>query len=300
MSPVPNLAIQVPIFWGDRVPETQQLLAFFQRADELGFHSLWVVDRLLHPKNVPHSLTILTYAAACTTRIGLGTAVFLLSLRNPVDVARQTATLDVLAGGRLTLGVSLGGWENEYPAVNAPKEQRIGRLEEGIAVLRKLWTETDVTFHGRYYHLENANVAPKPPRPGGIPLPIGASYSEQGMRRAGRIGDGWIKGPYGSPEEFAYNWRIVQEAAREAGRDPSTLINRKELYVNVDTDRERARGELQQYVDSYWAPTGLKDQELIVGTPQEVARAVRAYGDVGCQTVALELPWPDVEKLGCG
>ena len=64
MSPVPNLAIQVPIFWGDRVPETQQLLSFFQRAEELGFHSLWVIDRLLHPNNVPYSLTILTYAAA--------------------------------------------------------------------------------------------------------------------------------------------------------------------------------------------------------------------------------------------
>ena len=92
MSPVPNVAIQVPIFWGDRVLENQQLLSFFQLADELGFHSLWVVDRLLHPNNAPHSLTILTYAAACTIRIGLGTAVFLLSLRNPVDVARQTAT----------------------------------------------------------------------------------------------------------------------------------------------------------------------------------------------------------------
>ena len=235
MSSKPNLALRLPQFWGDRIPETELLVSFIQRAEELGFHSLWVIERPLHRMNIPDPMTLLTFALANTKRMGLGTGVLLLSLRNPVALAREAATMDVLSGGRLTLGVSMGGWENEYVAFNAPKRQRVGRLEEGIAVLRKLWTEEDVTFHGRYYHLEEANVAPKPSRPGGIPLLIGAS-TVPGMQRAGRLADGWVNGTHNTPEEFARSWQVVKDAAREAGRDPESLINIKWFDVNVHTD----------------------------------------------------------------
>ncbi len=295
MSPRPNLALQIPTYWGEQVPDTEHLLSFCRRADELGFHSLWVTDRPIHKINLPHPLTMLTYTAACTERIGLGTAVFLLSLRQPLEVARQTATLDMLAGGRLTLGVSLGGRDYEYEAMNAPKRQRVGRLEEGMAVLRKLWTETDVTFHGRYYHLEKANVSPKPPRPGGIPLPMGAN-TEPGLQRTGRLADGWLMGQRGTPEQFVSSWQVVQEAALEAGRDPSALTNCKFLYANVDTDRDRGQQELQRYLEAYHGP-GFPMDQTVVGSPQEIAQAVRAFGDAGCQTVALGLPAPDVAKL---
>ena len=299
MSPVPKLALHIPQFWGHRIARTEELVSFFQRAEELGFDSLWVIDRPLHWMHVPEILTLLTYAAACTERIGLGTSVLLLNLRHPLDLARQAATLDALSGGRLTLGVAMGGRGPEYEAMSVPIHQRVGRLEEGMAVLRRLWTETDVTFHGRYYNLENANVSPKPSRPGGIPLPIGAS-TEPGMRRAGRISDGWIAGGHITPEQFAHQWQVVQDAAREAGRDPSKLINLHSLYVNVDSDRERARRELQECLEAYYGGTGFRGDmgdHSVVGTPQDVARAVRAFGDAGAQTVALSLPWPDVAKL---
>ena len=299
MPSKPKLAVHIPQFWGYRVPETQQLATFCRRAEELGFDSLWVVERPLHRINVPEILTMLTFAAACTTRIGLGTAVLLLSLRHPVALARTAATLDVLAGGRLTLGVSLGGQDPEYQAMNMPKNQRVGRLEEGMTVLRKLWTETDVTFHGRYYHMEKANVAPKPPRPGGIPLPMGGN-SPPGLRRVGRISDGWITGSHSTPEGFARSWQAVLDAAREAGRDPSTLTNRKSIWINVDTDRNRARRELKECLETYYSGTSFHtdlDQHAAYGTPQDIARAVLAFGEAGAQTVALGLPWPDVAKL---
>ena len=293
------------MFWWERVPEKALLISFFQRAEELGFHSLWVQDRLLHPISFPDPLILLSLAAGCTERIRLGTAVYLLSLRHPVAVARMAATLDMLSGGRLTLGVSLGGWPesgtipsgiDEYQAMNSPKAQRVGRFEEGMAVLRRLWTETDVTFHGRYYHLEGANVSPKPPQRGGVSLPVGAT-AEPALRRAGRIGDGWIKGGRGSPASFAQSWRVVQEEAERVGRDPSKLTNLKTLYCNVDMDRERAQREVQRYVESYHGPGPAGEALTACGTPHDVMREVQAYGEAGCHTVALGLPWPDVVKL---
>ena len=309
MSPVPNLALEIPNFWRDRVPETRELTSFFQRAEELGFHSLWITDRLFHTINLPHCLTLLTYAAACTSRIELGTAVLLLSLRHPADVARQAATLDVLSGGRLTLGVALGGWGTEYDAMSMPQSQRVGRLEEGMTVLRKLWTETDVTFHGKYYHLEKANVAPKPVRPGGIPLPMGAA-TPLGQQRAGRIADGWITAAHGTPESFERSWNLVQEAARQAGRDPSTLTNRAALYTNLDPDKDRARRDMMAYLSAYYGEGRFAtaderevslfqrlERDTVATTTQEVTQIVRAFGEVGCQTVALHFPWPDVAQL---
>lgn len=293
---MPNIGLQIPVHWWDRVPDTQQLRSFFQRAEELGFHSLWVTERPLHRISIPDPLTLLTFAAACTTRIQLGTAVLLLSLRNAVELARTAATLDVLAGGRLTIGVSLGGHDDEHVAMNAPKRQRVGRLEEGITVLRKLWTETDVTFHGRYYHLERANVAPKPSRPGGIPIAIGTG-SELGLQRTGRMGDGWLAGGPNTPERFARCWQAVQEAAREAGRDPSKLFNQTALYCSVDADRELARRELQTRLDAYYGPGHEINETTPFGTPRDLVPMVHAFADAGCQTVCLGLPRPDVAKL---
>ena len=293
----PKVGVIVPNRWVDQIPEPEELADYFQRVEELGFHSLWITDRPLHRQvSMPNPLIMLTYAAAHTKRVRLGTSVLLLNLRHPVDVARQAATLDKLSGGRLTLGVAPGGREDEYPAMNSPKNERVGRLEEGIAVLRKLWTEEDVTFHGRYYHLEEANVLPKPLQPGGIPIMTAGHASELSFRRAGRLADGWIMGTVGdTPQWFAHGWQVVQEAAQEAGRDPSKLTNAKLLYVNPDEDRDRAQRELDAHLNVYYPY--ILPHAIVIGPPQKIAEAVQAYGEVGCQEVVLFLPWLNLAKL---
>ena len=299
MSPKPKLGLLVSTRYPGPMPRTEELITFFRRAEELGFHSLWVIDRPLHKINLPHPLTILTYAAAVTSKIRLGTAAILLSLRQPVEMARQVATLDALAGGRVTLGVTLGGRPDEYEAMGVPMSQRLGRMVEGITVLKRLWTEEDVTFHGRYFSLEKANIAPKPPQPGGVPIIIGTS-SDVGRRRTGRIADGWVTGGHDTPEGFARSWGIIQEAAQEAGRDPSKLINVKTIYVNVDADKERARRELKEWLASYYGELPFQadaDKYAAFGHPREITQAVLAFGEAGAQTVALGMPWPDVNKL---
>ncbi len=276
------------------MPRTDELTRFCQRADELGFATLWVYDMIFHSVKALDPLTTLSLAAAHTERIGLGVNALLLSIRHPVVVAKAVGTLDALAGGRTVLAVAMGGRDNEYLALNAPKGQRAGRLEEGMRVLRELWSGSNVNFSGRYYTLEDANIDPKPPAY--IPLLIGAS-SVPGMQRAGRIADGWTRGGRGSPEDFARDWQIVTEAAERAGRDPSTLLNSKTLYANVDKDRDVARRELEEHFDAF-RNQGLPElKDCVYGTPSEMVEAIGALGEAGCQEVALGLPWPDSSKL---
>jgi probable F420-dependent oxidoreductase len=295
MPTAPKLGLIIPSNWADGGPPAQELISFFQRADELGFDSLWVIDRLFHQYGMPHPMTMLTYAAAVTQRIGLGTGVVLLSVRHPVDLAQQAATLNALSGERLTLGVSQGGRPNEFQGMSMPIEQRTGRLVEGVSVMRRLWTESDVTFHGRYYHLEGANISPKPTRPGGIPVVWGAS-NEASLRRAGRLSDGWMQGARGTPESYAQAWATVQQAARDAGRDPATLHSSKLLYTNPDSDKNRAARELQHYLSFYYGPN-YPMEHTAVGSANDIASKVRDLGDAGCETVILGLPGPHLAKL---
>lgn len=290
-----KLGLIIPANWGKSEPDLEALLRYCRRADELGFDSLWVIDRLFHQNGVAHPLVMLSFAAAVTSRIGLGTGVVLLSVRHPVEIAQQAATLNALSGGRLTLGVSLGGRDNEYLAANMPQGQRAGRLVEGVEVMRRLWTERDVSFSGRYYQLEGANIAPKPRQPGGIPIIFGAS-TVPSLERAGRLADGWMQGGRGTPEAFAEAWQTVLGAAARAGRDPSLLHSSKLFYVNPGVDAATASRQLERYLALYYGP-GYPMEHTAAGAPEQIAARIAKFGEAGCELMILGLPGPDIDKL---
>ena len=211
------------------------------QAERLGFESLWTGDHILFPKRyrsrypynesgvaplpggtpIAESLTHLAWLAGVTTTIGLGTGVMVLPLRNPVLIAKQLATLDVLCEGRLSLGVGIGWLEEEFEAVGVPFGERGARLEEAIEVARLLWSGELTSFHGKWVTLDQVSIAPRPVRDEGIPVLVGGT-SVAAARRAGRIGDGWISMALG-PEEIGTLLAIVREAALEAGRDPGAI-----------------------------------------------------------------------------
>lgn len=291
----PKLGLILPTNWGTEPPPTRTLMQFSSRAEELGFDSLWIIDRLLHEYGVPHPFVMLSYAAAATERIGLGTGVVLVSVRHPVEVAQAAATLNAMSGERLTLGVSLGGRDNEYVAMNMPKEQRAGRLVEGVRLMRRLWTESNVDFAGRYYQLEGANIEPKPKRAGGIPVVFGA-VTDESLTRAGRMADGWMQGARGTPESFGAAWTKVRDAASEAGRDPAALQSSKLMYVNPVADAETGTEQLQSYLSLYYGPN-YPMENTAVGAPETIAAKVKGFGDAGCDLVMMGLPGPDLGKL---
>jgi probable F420-dependent oxidoreductase len=223
---------------------------FARTAEDCGFESVWAVDRptvpwrpgsaypyddagalpdWFHEIDIAEPFGWLTWVAAHTDRIGLGIGVLVLPLRSPVLVAKQAATLDRLAGGRLMLGVGSGWLRDEFDAVGADFHRRHRTFGESVGALRTLWSEPHATFRGDTVAFADLDVRPRPLR--SIPLHVGGS-SDGAARRAGRYGDGFCP-PDGSPEEVGRLVRIARAAAADAGRDPDAL----DVTVGVaDTD----------------------------------------------------------------
>jgi probable F420-dependent oxidoreductase len=208
-------------------------------AEEHGFSALWAIDHAVLPTGfgpryqeaggawavpddypIADPLTWLAFVAAVSPTLRLGTAVMAAPTRSPVVLAKQAATLDVLAGGRLTLGLGAGWLPEEFEAVGVPIEERMPRLEEAVAVLRTLWHEPVASFEGRFTRFKDVISSPKPPH-GTIPIVMGGR-TPAGARRAGRLADGFF--PTGrDPVELGELFAIARAAAEDAGRDPETL-----------------------------------------------------------------------------
>jgi probable F420-dependent oxidoreductase len=179
-------------------------------------------------------LVLFSYMAAHTTKVDFVPGVIILPQRQTALVAKQAATLDVLSGGRLRLGVGLGWNEVEYTALNEDFHTRGKRLEEQVAVLRRLWTEPLVTYDGRWHHIPDAGLNPLPvQRP--IPIWFGGS-AEAGLRRAARLGDGWLVNQ-GSPATAAPSWATIEAELAAAGRDRAEFgVEARIVYASGDLD----------------------------------------------------------------
>jgi probable F420-dependent oxidoreductase len=296
MATTAKIGLMIPGSFAGAMPPPSAFAAFFQSAEELGFQALWVIDRIFHDLNILDPLTVLTHAAAVTSRVRLGTAVLLFAFRNPVLVAKTAATLDYLSGGRLTLGVSLGGRDSEFASQGIPMRQRVGRLRENLAVMRKLWSEEHVTFHGRYYHLDQVNMEPKPVQKPGIPILMGGSVDAV-LQRSAEEADGWIAGSRGTPETFHQSWQKVQAYARAAGKDPASLESGKLLYIDVGEDRIQCRDNLRAFTHAYYGPQYDVDTTSVFGSPKECAAKIQEFIDAGARNVILAPTGLEVGQL---
>ena len=234
-----KIGLLVPGGFGGAPPSMAEFNDFFRRADELGYDSLWVIDRLFHNINIIDPMTLLACAAAVTDRIRLGTSVLLFVMRNPALVAKTISTIDYLSGGRVTLGISLGGRDNEYEPMGVDVKRRVSRFTEGLEVMRRLWNEDGVTHHGRHFDMDNVSVNPKPVQKPGIPVIFGGT-AEGVFQRTGELADGWVAGGVGNAEGFGQALEKIKGYAQAAGRDPASLDSAKLMYCYVDDDRERA------------------------------------------------------------
>ena len=292
-----KLGILVPGMFGGTVPTLAEFSSFFRRSEELGYDSLWVIDRVFHPgASIIDPMTLLTVAATATERVRLGTAVLLFVLRNPILVAKTTSTLDYLSGGRLTLGISLGGRDNEFEPLGVDVRRRVSRFNEGLEVMRRLWSERDVTHHGRYFSMENVNIDPKPVQQPSIPLIIGGS-ADTALQRAAEQTDGWVAGGAASPEVFAQAWGKVRDYASAAGKNPDSMQSAKLIYTYVDTDRDRAKRTLEEFTHAYYGPQYDVENVCAFGRPEDCAAKLQAYIDAGAQTVMVGPTWPDPEQI---
>jgi alkanesulfonate monooxygenase SsuD/methylene tetrahydromethanopterin reductase-like flavin-dependent oxidoreductase (luciferase family) len=265
---------------------------FFRHVESLGLDAVWAEDRLFHSVNMLDPLMLLAWAAVNTQRIQLGSAVLVLNLRHAAVVARQTSTLQHLAGGRLALGVSLGGRPNEYQSLGIPMAKRVTVFRESLTVLRQLLTGDTVEHHGQFLSLQDATVRPAAQ----VPIYVGGRV-EAALRRAGELGDGWIMGPFGPVRDFQPAWRIVQDAAHAAGRDPTSLVAGRLLYVAIDEQRARAREALRVFLHGYYGTMFDVDQHAIFGPPQEVTARLQEHVEAGITHLMLGVPTLDLVHL---
>lgn len=226
---LPLLGIGLPVAGRWATGETMRRLA--ARADELGYAGLWTFQRLLAPvdgslgpahDSVLDSLVALAHVAACTERIGLGTATICAPFVPPVVLAKATATLDVVSGGRLNVGVGMGWRPAEHLATGVPLERRGDRFEEYLRCLTALWTQDPVEFVGEFYEVPRSRFEPKPLQRPHPPVLVGGS-APAALRRAGRIAQGWIGSSGHDLAGISTSVETVREGARQAGRDPDAL-----------------------------------------------------------------------------
>jgi probable F420-dependent oxidoreductase len=202
--------------WAFPEPEPERFFRYLERAEAAGVDSLWLSERLTSPAMMLEPLSALAMAAARTRTMKFGMSVLIMPARNPVLLARSLATIDFLSGGRMLPAFGLGLEDpREQEAAGIPRAERAARVEEATRLLRRLWTEDEVTHHGRFYHLTGATVRPKP-KQAALPVWFGGR-SDAALRRVGAIGDGWLASAV-SPDEVAVMAPRIREHAAAAGR----------------------------------------------------------------------------------
>src|SRR3989475_7677593 len=233
-------------------PDIDELYRYAQRAEALGFESLWAWDHVIlgvEPSfPILDAVGTLTAIAARTEKIKLGTGVLVLPLRNPTVAAKAIGTLDVISKGRLILGVAAGWYAREFDAVGVPFKQRGRLFERNLDILMRLWTEERATLKVDEFNLREAVMVPRTaqrPRP---PILIGG-YVDAVLKRAGTVGDGWLTYFY-TPESFTKGWQKVQAFATEAGRDPSKLTSTNQLAIYVGTNRAETEKNMRHWLST--------------------------------------------------
>ena len=288
-----RFGLAIENFVGPRqTPDIEKLYTYADRAEALGYESLWAWDHVLLGVDpafpILDSVTTLAALAARTRRLKLGTAVLVLPMRNPVVAAKALGSLDVISGGRLVLGVAAGWYAREFDAVGVPFKQRGKLFERNLDILMRLWTEDRVTLRVDEFNLREAVMVPRTaqrPRP---PVLIGG-YVDAVLRRAGTVGDGWLTYFY-TPESFTRGWEKVKAFAREAGRDPARLESTNQLAIYVGRSREQTAADMRHWLSTEWDVAAWSESTIehaIHGSPEECVAALRAHVATGVDRIVL-------------
>lgn len=281
--------------WPFGEAEPQALWRFVDRAEALGVDSLWVIDRIVTKGLFLEPLTVMAAIAARTQRLKFGPSVLALALRNPVLLAKEIATVDFLSGGRILPAVGLGLDDPvEAEACGIQPRERARRTDEAIALMRRLWTEDEVTHEGRYYRLNGVTVQPKPVQQPCPPIWIGGS-SDAALRRVARLGDGWLASTI-TPAEVAQSLRRLRQYLEETGRQ----IEEDHIGVIIACCLAPSEVEAQEL----GAPFLIRrrsdvsvEEYAAFGPPARCVALVRRYIEAGASKFILRLACPPQQVM---
>lgn len=268
-----------------------------QRAEALGFRDLWLTENTLDHVPCPDPLLLLSHVAAVTSRIRLGVAVVVLPVHHPAHVAHQAATLDYLSGGRAVLGVGLGR-DAHYGEFGVPVARRVRRFTEGLELMRALWTQDQVDYHGEIYQLHQAGMLPKPvQRP--LPVWFGGAHPDA-IKRTAALADGWMGSGNSGRHAFVGHVQLLNEAMAAAGRDLAAFSLSKRVFMSVHAQESQAHAELRHYLQVVYRNGDLADRSGVWGTPQQVRERLAELAVPGVNHLLLHpicRPEEQVEAL---
>jgi len=292
----------------DRLPLMKEQT---RAASESGISSAWLLQHYLGGMPTLQPVPTLAALAEHAGDMALGTNMFILPLRHPVDVAEDFATLDHISGGRVIAGFGMGYRENEFESFGISLDDRVGRFEESIQVIRGLWSGDSVSFKGEHFELDEQHISLRPLQPGGPKIWIGAGPHKTGAQRAARLGDAWIVPPHVTPERLAVLLGHFRAERERLGTPTSSLVVRRELVLDSDPAQAReaglqARGELTAQYAKYNAPQSgeayrhlqtarsaeeVADASYLFTDPEGAVKALKELEGMGVTDVILRMQW---------
>ena len=256
-----------------------EIRAAAQQAEADGFDSIWLADHLLYrppggpTRGIWECWTMLSALAEATQRVELGTLVLCNSFRNPVLLAKMATALDEVSDGRLVLGLGAGWNEPEYQAAGLPFDHRVDRFEEALQIIRPLLRDGRVDFEGTYYRARDCEDLPRGPRASGPPLMSGGEGPRM-LKLTAQYADLWNTGYLGEPGTMAEPFARIRAACKEVGREPETLG----VTALIGLWFPHLKPEKAAFLEN-----------PLVGTPEQIASAMRGYADLGVQHIMFQL-----------
>jgi alkanesulfonate monooxygenase SsuD/methylene tetrahydromethanopterin reductase-like flavin-dependent oxidoreductase (luciferase family) len=273
------------------------LVAYTKKAAQLGFDALSVNDHLVFAVPWLDGPTALAAVMQHSEQMTLATTVVLATVRGPVAVAKTLGALDRLSGGRLVVAVGPGSSEQDYAAVGLDFSERWPRFDEAIGALKALWQPDRAPFVGRFYSTEGVRLEPLPAQPDGPPIWVGSWGSAAGLRRVGRLADGWLASAYNTtPELFGEGWQTLRSMLPDHGKAADTFPNAlATMWCYITDDRDEAEHVLRsRLVPTVHRPEDVLRERLPIGPAEVFAEKLTAFANAGVQRVFI---WPVADEV---
>jgi probable F420-dependent oxidoreductase len=293
-----RFAICIPQHVADGAFDPVELRRYLGRAEALGFESAWTQEQVLSSSPSLGPLETMAFAAACTERLRLGCVVFVTTLHSPVHLAKSISTLDQLSRGRLEVGVGGGGRGRMFSAFGVDPATHVARFNEGLAVMKALWTQPQATIDGRFWQLDGAAMEPKPFQKPYPPIWFGASHPAA-LRRAVKHGDGFFGAGSQTTVAFADQVRVVRDELAAHGRDPADFPIAKRVYIGVDDDADLARDRVSAGLHAIYGYHGLPDMTpvAVFGPPDACVAGLRDVAAAGAELILLNPLYDESDQM---
>ena len=290
--------IELPQVFFDGPVDMEHIRGFATKAETLGYDGLWLQERIIGDFIMLEPVTLLSYVAAITTKLKLGTSVILLPLRNPLQLAKAYATLDCMSGGRAVIGVGLGGGHlgSHEDVFGYTRTGRVTRFAEAVQIMKLLWTEPRASFQGRYWDFKDVSMEPKPVQKPYVPIIFGGHH-ENALRRAVKYANGWMGAGSSSSASFISESVRIREFLGEANRDPASFHVAKRVYLAVDNDATRAEGRIREWFGRRYKNSDLGPKVSIWGSAAECTEKIQEIVKAGAQQIVFNPMFDEMEHL---